>query len=60
MEIYGKKYTVNELRRRVGNMDQIAAIRTVQLDDGNERPTRAAIIHTGSGLELISCFVRTT
>jgi Domain of unknown function (DUF4432) len=52
MEIYGKKYSVKELRRRVGNMDQIAAIRTVQLDDGNERPTRAAIIHTGSGLEL--------
>ena len=52
MEIFGKKYTVNELRRRVGNMDQIAGIRTVQLDDGNERPSRAAIIHTGSGLEV--------
>ena len=52
MEIFGKKYSVNELRRRVGNMDQIAGIRTVQLDDGNERPTRAAIIHTGSGLEV--------
>ncbi|MCP4638777.1 MAG: aldose 1-epimerase family protein [bacterium] len=52
MEIYGKKYSVRDLRRRVGNMDQIASIRTVQLDDGNERPTRAAIIRTGSGLEL--------
>ena len=52
MEIYGKKYTTKELRKRVGNMDQIAAIRTVQLDDGNERPTRAAQIRTGSGLEL--------
>ena len=52
MEIFGKKYTVNELKRRVGNMDQIAGIRTVQLDDGDERPTRAAIIHTGSGLEV--------
>ena len=52
MEIYGKKYTVRELRKRVGNMDQIAGIRMVQLDDGNERPTRAAIIHTGSGLEF--------
>lgn len=52
MEIYGKKYTVKELRRRVGNMDQIAGIRTVTLDDGNERPTRAALIKTGSGLEL--------
>ena len=52
MEIYGKKYSTKELRTRVGNMDQIAGIRTVQLDDGNERPTRAAIIHTGAGLEL--------
>jgi len=34
-------------------MDQLAGIRTVQLDDGNERPTRAAIIHTGSGLEVM-------
>ena len=52
MEIYGKKYSVRDLRRRVGNMDQIAGVRTVQLDDGNERPTRAAILHTGAGLEV--------
>ncbi len=52
MEILGKQYTLREFRRRVGNMDQIAGIRLVQLDDGNERPTRAAIIHTGSGLEV--------
>lgn len=52
MEIFGKKYSVNDLRRRVGNMDQIAGIRTVRLDDGNERPTRAAIINTGGGLEV--------
>lgn len=52
MDMYGKKYSVRELRRRVGNMDQAAAIRTVQLDDGNERPTRAAVFHTGAGLEF--------
>ncbi len=52
VEIYGRTYTVSDLRRRIGNMDQIAGIRTVQLDDGNERPTRAAILHTGAGLEV--------
>ncbi|MDZ4857349.1 MAG: aldose 1-epimerase family protein [Candidatus Hydrogenedentes bacterium] len=52
IEIYGKKYRVADLRRRVGNMDQIAGVRLVQLDNGNERPNRAAIIHTGTGLEL--------
>lgn len=31
-------------------MDQIAGIRLVDLQDGNERPTRAALFHTGSGL----------
>ena len=52
MEIYGKRFTAKQLRRRVGNMDQIAGIRTVQFDDGNERPSRAALIKTGSGLEF--------
>ena len=52
MELHGKEYSVRELRKRVGNMDQLAGIRTVELQDGNERPTRAAIIHTGSGVFL--------
>ena len=52
MEIYGKKFTTRQLRRRVGNMDQIAGIRTVTLDDGNERPTRAALVKTGAGLDF--------
>ncbi len=52
MELYGKKATTNALRKRVGNMDQIAGIRLVQFDDGNERPVRAALFHTGSGLEF--------
>jgi len=52
MDIYGKNYQISELRKRVGNTDQIAGVRTVQLDDGRERPGRAALIHTGSGLQL--------
>lgn len=52
MDIFGKQYTPNELRRRIGNMDQIAGIRLVQLEDANERTGRAAIIHTGGGLEI--------
>lgn len=52
MEIYGKRLPVLDLRRRVGNMDQIAGVRCVTLDDGNERPARAAIVHSGSGLEF--------
>ena len=52
MEIYGKKYSAKELRKRIGNMDQIAGVRTIALEDGNERPTYAATIKTGSGLEI--------
>jgi len=50
MELYGRKYKSTELRRRIGNMDQIAGIRCVTLEDGNERPGRAALVHSGSGL----------
>ena len=52
MKLYGKEYSVKELRQRVGNMDQIAGVRVVQLDDGNERPARAAILRSGTGLEV--------
>jgi hypothetical protein len=52
MEIFGKSYTVDELRRRMGNMDQVAGIRLVQLDDGRERPGRAALFHNDTGLSL--------
>ena len=52
MKIGGKTHTVRQLRRRVGTMAQVAGIRTVQFDDGNERPMRAALVHTGTGLEL--------
>jgi len=52
MELFGKRYTKNQLRQRIGNPDQIAGIRLVQLENGNERPGRAALFHTGSGLEF--------
>lgn len=52
MKIQGNRFSKNELRKRIGNMDQIAGVRTVLLDDANERPVRAAHFHTGSGLEF--------
>lgn len=52
MRLYGKDYSVSALRKRVGNMDQVAGIQMVTLADGNERPARAAILRTGGGLEV--------
>ena len=52
MNIFGSQYDVNDLRRRVGAMDQVAGIRMMQWDDGRARPARAALFHTGSGLSF--------
>ena len=52
MQLYGQEYTPDALRARAGNMDQLAGIQLVQLDDGAARSTRAAIVHTGSGLHF--------
>ena len=50
MQAFETNYNKDQLRRRIGNMDQVAGIELVQLDNGNERPVRAANFHTGSGL----------
>ena len=52
MHVHGLDQDAQALRTRIGNMDQIAGIQLVQLDDGNARSTRAAIVHTGSGLHF--------
>lgn len=52
MGTIGKSLKPEELRRRIGHMDQVAGIRLVQFDDGRARPARAALVHTGSGLEF--------
>lgn len=53
MELYGKSWSVTDLRRRVGAMDQLAGIKPLQLDDGSERPVRAFHLHTAAGLEAL-------
>jgi hypothetical protein len=52
MEIFGKKMNPTQLRQRIGHMDQVAGVRRMQFDDGRARPARAALFHTGSGLEF--------
>jgi hypothetical protein len=52
MRVFGENVSVKQLRQRVGRMDQVAGIRLVQFDDGRARPARAALIHTGGGLEI--------
>ncbi len=52
MDLFGNKISPRELRRYVGNMDQVAGVKTVQLLDGKAHPARAALVRTGSGLEF--------
>lgn len=50
--LYGKQYEMNELRKRVGSMDQVGGVRKVELADGNERGVEAFDFRTGSGLDF--------
>ncbi|MCD6404824.1 MAG: DUF4432 family protein [Planctomycetes bacterium] len=51
-EIYGNKYTADELYAFVGRMEQVAGIERLVLEEGRAKGVRCARIHTGSGLDM--------
>lgn len=51
-ELFGKTYSIAEIRRRVGDMSQLAGITSSTLNDGNETGVRALDFRTGSGLRF--------
>ncbi len=51
-QLYGKTYSIADLRRRVGDMSQLAGIRSARLNDGNEAGVKVLEFHTGSGLRF--------
>lgn len=50
--LYGRNWTRNELRSRIGNVEQLCGVERVVLDEGPARGVRAAILRTGAGLEI--------
>jgi len=50
--LFGKRVTRQELLERVGDVSQVAGIRSVELADGRERGVRAAQFRTGGGLDF--------
>lgn len=50
--LFGKTYASADLRRRVGDMSQLAGIRSITLNDGPETGVRALDVRTGSGLRF--------
>ncbi|NWF70035.1 MAG: aldose 1-epimerase family protein [Chloroflexi bacterium] len=51
-QLFGKSYTREELRARVGDLAQIAGITSATLNDGSENGVRTFDVHTGSGLRF--------
>lgn len=52
VRLYGQSFGREEVLRRVGDMRQICGIDLVELSEGKERGTRAAVFRTGSGFEF--------
>ena len=51
MKIYGKKYSRNELKQRIGNIDQIGGIKKYEYIDGVSKGIRAIDIKNGNGFD---------
>ena len=51
-DLYYASYTIQQLRRRVGDMSQLAGIRSSTLNDGPASGVRALEFYTGSGLRF--------
>ncbi|MBI5880330.1 MAG: aldose 1-epimerase family protein [Chloroflexi bacterium] len=51
-ELFGHKYSIEELRQMTGGLSQIAGVRLMELADGKPRGMRAAEIYTGSGFRF--------
>jgi hypothetical protein len=51
-DIYGKRYSPDDLRKLVGSVSQVAGVRLAELSDGQARGVRMAEIYTGSGLRF--------
>jgi len=52
MHIFGKEYSRDDLRKRVGDISQIAGIKPYVLDDGYAQGVKALDFKTGSGFNF--------
>jgi hypothetical protein len=50
--LFGKNYSRGELERHVGHLSQIAGVRLLQLQEGQEAGVRVADVRSGSGLRF--------
>ncbi|MCX6145449.1 MAG: aldose 1-epimerase family protein [Ignavibacteriales bacterium] len=50
--LFGKNYSRGELERHIGHLSQIAGVRLMELQDGQESCVRIADVRSGSGLRF--------
>jgi hypothetical protein len=50
--LFGRKYSKEELLKRIGDLSQLGGVKPIELVNGNERGVRAAEFKTGSGLNF--------
>jgi hypothetical protein len=50
--LFGKNYSRSELKQRIGHLSQIAGVRLMQLQEGQEAGVRIADVRSGSGLRF--------
>ena len=51
-KLYGKEFTRAELMRKIGDISQIAGVKSYQLNDGNQKGTEAVDFRTGTGFSF--------
>ena len=52
VDFFGKKFSPEEILKRVGRIEQIAGLREITLKGGKSEGTRAIDLNTGNGLSL--------
>ncbi|NVL92674.1 MAG: aldose 1-epimerase family protein [Desulfobacterales bacterium] len=50
--IFGREFTRSELLQRVGDISQLAGVRSMRLEDGSEEGVRLIEVRTGSGFRF--------
>jgi hypothetical protein len=50
--LFGKDYSRNKLKQHIGHLSQIAGVRLMQLQEGQEAGVRIAEVRSGSGLRF--------
>lgn len=50
--LFGKNYSRHDLKKRIGHLSQIAGVRFMQLQEGQEAGVRIAEVRSGSGLRF--------